>query len=69
MAILYNPPKFFEPFWAVVKPFLETKTQNKGQLLMTFRTPMLTKMRRIVMVILSWMMSKFLLQTWTILDL
>ncbi|KAB2083027.1 hypothetical protein ES319_A05G237400v1 [Gossypium barbadense] len=29
MAILYNPPKFFEPFWKVVKPFLEPKTQNK----------------------------------------
>ncbi|GMI77232.1 hypothetical protein like AT1G22180 [Hibiscus trionum] len=29
VAILYNPPKFFEPFWKVVKPFLEPKTQNK----------------------------------------
>lgn len=29
LAILYNPPKFFEPFWTVVKPFLELKTQNK----------------------------------------
>ncbi|KAL4297903.1 hypothetical protein GQ457_12G016290 [Hibiscus cannabinus] len=29
VAILYNPPKFFEPFWTVVKPFLEPKTQNK----------------------------------------
>ncbi|MFQ6662829.1 hypothetical protein Gotur_030551 [Gossypium turneri] len=29
LAILYNPPKFFEPFWKVVKPFLEPKTQNK----------------------------------------
>ncbi|XVF36754.1 hypothetical protein REPUB_Repub19eG0085400 [Reevesia pubescens] len=29
VAILYNPPKFFEPFWMVVKPFLEPKTQNK----------------------------------------
>ncbi|XP_044474571.1 phosphatidylinositol transfer protein 3-like [Mangifera indica] len=29
LAILYNPPKFFEPFWTVVKPFLEPKTQNK----------------------------------------
>ncbi|KAK6257401.1 hypothetical protein QUC31_000860 [Theobroma cacao] len=29
VAILYNPPKFFEPFWTVVKPFLEAKTQNK----------------------------------------
>ncbi|XP_039001874.1 phosphatidylinositol transfer protein 3-like [Hibiscus syriacus] len=29
VAILYDPPKFFEPFWKVVKPFLEAKTQNK----------------------------------------
>ncbi|XVE95343.1 hypothetical protein REPUB_Repub02eG0088600 [Reevesia pubescens] len=29
VAILYNPPKFFEPFWTVVKPFLEPKTRNK----------------------------------------
>ncbi|XP_057974660.1 uncharacterized protein LOC131162328 [Malania oleifera] len=29
LAILYNPPKFFEPFWTVVKPFLEPKTCNK----------------------------------------
>ncbi|KAL6984194.1 hypothetical protein U1Q18_017571 [Sarracenia purpurea var. burkii] len=29
VAILYNPPKFFEPFWTVVKPFLEAKTANK----------------------------------------
>nr|XP_043637206.1 phosphatidylinositol transfer protein 3-like [Erigeron canadensis]XP_043637207.1 phosphatidylinositol transfer protein 3-like [Erigeron canadensis] len=29
LAILYNPPKFFEPFWKVVKPFLEPKTANK----------------------------------------
>ncbi|KAL4278252.1 hypothetical protein GQ457_03G033090 [Hibiscus cannabinus] len=29
VAILYNPPKFFEPFWKVVNPFLEPKTQNK----------------------------------------
>jgi len=29
VAILYNPPKFFEPFWKVVKPFLEPKTANK----------------------------------------
>ncbi|XP_071737732.1 uncharacterized protein [Rutidosis leptorrhynchoides] len=28
-AILYNPPKLFEPFWKVVKPFLEPKTANK----------------------------------------
>ncbi|CAK9174267.1 unnamed protein product [Ilex paraguariensis] len=29
IAILYNPPKFFEPFWMVAKPFLEPKTVNK----------------------------------------
>lgn len=29
LAILYNPPKFFEPFWLVVKPFLESKTSKK----------------------------------------
>ncbi|KAK4793031.1 hypothetical protein SAY86_023466 [Trapa natans] len=29
VAILYNPPKFFEPFWTMVKPFLEPKTYNK----------------------------------------
>ncbi|XP_057502411.1 uncharacterized protein LOC130786185 [Actinidia eriantha] len=29
IAILYNPPKFFEPFWTVVKPFLEPKTAKK----------------------------------------
>ncbi|KGN54617.1 phosphatidylinositol transfer protein 3 isoform X1 [Cucumis sativus] len=29
LAILYNAPKFFEPFWMVAKPFLETKTANK----------------------------------------
>uniref|UniRef100_A0A5B7A4S0 Putative random slug protein 5-like n=1 Tax=Davidia involucrata TaxID=16924 RepID=A0A5B7A4S0_DAVIN len=29
VAILFNPPKFFEPFWTVVKPFLEPKTVNK----------------------------------------
>ncbi|XP_021896078.1 random slug protein 5 [Carica papaya] len=29
LAILYNPPKFFEPFWMLVKPFLEPKTCNK----------------------------------------
>lgn len=28
-AILYNPPKIFEPFWMVAKPFLEPKTANK----------------------------------------
>ncbi|XP_071693177.1 uncharacterized protein [Rutidosis leptorrhynchoides] len=29
LAILYNPPKFFEPFYKVVKRFLEPKTANK----------------------------------------
>ncbi|XP_031491931.1 uncharacterized protein LOC116258729 [Nymphaea colorata] len=29
LAILYNPPKFFESFWTVVKPFLEPKTARK----------------------------------------
>ncbi|CAF1979619.1 unnamed protein product [Brassica napus] len=29
LAILYNPPKIFEPFWKMVKPFLEPKTCNK----------------------------------------
>ncbi|CAK7347106.1 unnamed protein product [Dovyalis caffra] len=29
LAILYNPPKFFEPFWMMAKAFLEPKTYNK----------------------------------------
>uniref|UniRef100_A0A7N1A2C7 CRAL-TRIO domain-containing protein n=1 Tax=Kalanchoe fedtschenkoi TaxID=63787 RepID=A0A7N1A2C7_KALFE len=29
VAILYNPPKFFEPFFMMVKPFLEPKTYRK----------------------------------------
>lgn len=29
MAILYNPPKIFESFWTIVKPFLEPKTCKK----------------------------------------
>ncbi|KAL5703925.1 hypothetical protein ACHQM5_022417 [Ranunculus cassubicifolius] len=29
IAILYNPPKIFESFWTVVKPFLEPKTYRK----------------------------------------
>ncbi|KAL3830455.1 hypothetical protein ACJIZ3_019257 [Penstemon smallii] len=29
IAILYDPPKIFEPFWMVAKPFLEPKTANK----------------------------------------
>ncbi|CAA7047901.1 unnamed protein product [Microthlaspi erraticum] len=28
-AILYNPPKVFEPFYRMVKPFLDAKTRNK----------------------------------------
>ncbi|ONK74007.1 uncharacterized protein A4U43_C03F1830 [Asparagus officinalis] len=28
-AILYDPPKIFESFWMVVKPFLEPKTHRK----------------------------------------
>ncbi|RZR97555.1 hypothetical protein BHM03_00026754, partial [Ensete ventricosum] len=28
-AILYNPPKFFEPFWTVAKHLLEPKTCRK----------------------------------------
>lgn len=29
LAILYNPPKIFESFWTMVRPFLETKTYQK----------------------------------------
>ncbi|PIN17001.1 Phosphatidylinositol transfer protein PDR16 [Handroanthus impetiginosus] len=29
VAILYDAPKIFEPFWTVAKPFLEPKTANK----------------------------------------
>lgn len=29
VAILYNPPKIFESFWTLVKPFLEPKTYRK----------------------------------------
>ncbi|KAG8372243.1 hypothetical protein BUALT_Bualt12G0046200 [Buddleja alternifolia] len=29
VAILYNPPKIFESFWLLVKPFLEYKTYKK----------------------------------------
>ncbi|XWS42760.1 hypothetical protein CRYUN_Cryun16bG0042000 [Craigia yunnanensis] len=29
LGILYNPPKIFESFWTIVKPFLETKTYKK----------------------------------------
>ncbi|EPS66064.1 hypothetical protein M569_08709, partial [Genlisea aurea] len=29
VALLYNPPKLFESFWLLVKPFLEHKTYKK----------------------------------------
>ncbi|WOK92157.1 phosphatidylinositol transfer protein 3 [Canna indica] len=29
LAILYDPPKLFEPFWKVVRPFLDPKTFKK----------------------------------------
>ncbi|XVE62442.1 hypothetical protein DITRI_Ditri06bG0118500 [Diplodiscus trichospermus] len=29
LAILYNPPKIFESFWKMVKPFFEPKTYKK----------------------------------------
>ncbi|KAJ7965681.1 Random slug protein 5-like [Quillaja saponaria] len=29
VALLYNPPKFFKPFYMMVKPFLEPETYNK----------------------------------------
>ncbi|XP_020583035.1 random slug protein 5-like [Phalaenopsis equestris] len=29
VGILYNPPKIFEPFWKMVKPFIEQKTYKK----------------------------------------
>ncbi|XP_042495303.1 phosphatidylinositol transfer protein 3-like [Macadamia integrifolia] len=29
VGILYNPPKIFESFWMVVKPFLEPRTSRK----------------------------------------
>ncbi|XP_073281077.1 uncharacterized protein [Primulina huaijiensis] len=29
VAILYDPPKIFEPFWKIAKPFLEPKTMDK----------------------------------------
>ncbi|KAJ8771603.1 hypothetical protein K2173_026780 [Erythroxylum novogranatense] len=29
LAILYNAPKFFEPFWSAAKAFLDPKTFNK----------------------------------------
>ncbi|KAF8779837.1 hypothetical protein HU200_002102 [Digitaria exilis] len=29
VAILYNAPKFFEPFWKMASPLLEKKTRNK----------------------------------------
>lgn len=29
LAVFYNPPKLFESFWTMVKPFLEPKTYRK----------------------------------------
>jgi len=29
LAILYNPPRVFESFWKIVKPFLDHETQKK----------------------------------------
>ncbi|KAJ4977773.1 hypothetical protein NE237_008553 [Protea cynaroides] len=29
LGILYNPPKIFESFWTMVKPFIEPRTYNK----------------------------------------
>ncbi|GMY19987.1 phosphatidylinositol transfer protein 3-like [Fagus crenata] len=29
LAILYNPPKVFESFWTMIKPFIESKTFKK----------------------------------------
>lgn len=34
-AILYNPPKVFEMFWNVVKPFLDPNTQKKVKFVYT----------------------------------
>ncbi|XP_058107605.1 uncharacterized protein LOC131251108 isoform X2 [Magnolia sinica] len=31
LGILYNPPKIFESFWKIVKPFLEPKTYKKAR--------------------------------------
>ncbi|KAK8638123.1 hypothetical protein V6N13_136563 [Hibiscus sabdariffa] len=33
MGILYNPPKIFESFWTIVKPFLEPRTYQKMKFL------------------------------------
>ncbi|KAK8520085.1 hypothetical protein V6N12_004047 [Hibiscus sabdariffa] len=33
MGILYNPPKIFESFWMIVKPFLEPRTYKKMKFL------------------------------------
>ncbi|CAA7395781.1 unnamed protein product [Spirodela intermedia] len=35
VAVLYNPPKFFEPFWKMIKPFLEQKTRKKVRFVYT----------------------------------
>ncbi|KAJ7525128.1 hypothetical protein O6H91_17G037500 [Diphasiastrum complanatum] len=29
LAVLYNPPRIFETFWTIVKPFLDPKTYRK----------------------------------------
>ncbi|KAK9748963.1 hypothetical protein RND81_02G093300 [Saponaria officinalis] len=35
IAIMYNPPRIFEQFYRVVKPFLEPKTRNKVKFVYT----------------------------------
>ncbi|XP_042030495.1 phosphatidylinositol transfer protein 3-like [Salvia splendens] len=35
VAILYDAPKIFQPFWMVAKPFLEPKTANKVKFVCT----------------------------------
>lgn len=35
LAIMYNPPRFFEHFWMIVKPFLEPKTRKKVKFVYT----------------------------------
>ncbi|KAG8647976.1 phosphatidylinositol transfer protein 3 isoform X2 [Manihot esculenta] len=35
LAILYNPPKVFESFWMMVKPFIEPKTYKKVKFVYT----------------------------------
>ncbi|KAG4393023.1 hypothetical protein GLYMA_03G004600v4 [Glycine max] len=45
LAIFYNPPKVFESFWTMVKPFLEPKTYKK----VIFVYPDNPRSRRMVM--------------------